>query len=153
MKNEELARRVIDKYVDELADVPASRNHHASFDGGLLVHLETTFAVAKKYFPQNEKLKFLALVHDIGKARVYSKQNDEWVHKKPDVDHILHTIIMLKDAGVELDDETLNALQFHHGGWSNFKGSGGRLAIKLHFCDMMACRMEEKRMKNEREVL
>lgn len=91
----------------------------------------------EKYFPQDEQLHFLALVHDLGKARVHDWDGDDIVYRKPEIDHIIHTIQMMNELGFRLTDEQLNALQFHHGGWSAFKGTMAELAVKLHFCDMM----------------
>lgn len=140
--DEELAREVINCFLKEIMIAPASRGHHNNFKGGLIKHLENTLEFAKKYFPKEDKLHFLALIHDIGKAREYEIKDDKIYFKFPPVDHIIHTIDMLKSLDIDLDDEELNAIQMHHGGWSPFKGDLCQLAIKLHFCDMMAVNRE-----------
>lgn len=159
MKDEALALEIIKHYKHELEDKPASRFSHNNFRGGLLEHLFNTLNVAKEFFPFDSKLHFLALLHDLGKCRCYKWINNKEgkeiaIHETPSVDHILHTIVMIIDYGIELDDYDLNALQFHHGGWSGFKGFMDELAIKLHFCDMMAVKIEGgiKDILEEREL-
>lgn len=146
--DEKLGRKILEKFEKELKMKPASMNHHNNFFGGLLQHLENTLFFAKKYFPNEEKLHFLALIHDIGKAREYEIKNDNIFFTFPPVDHILYTLQMLNEEGIFLDREELNALQMHHGGWSPFKTDLCPLAIKLHFCDMMAVDKENRRRFN-----
>ena len=135
---EESARKILEYFNREIKNAPCSEKHHLNVRGGLLKHLENVFLVADKYFSDNQ-LIFLALIHDIGKARVYTMdKNGVITYKSPNIDHIIHTITMLNEYGIKLTDEELNAIQFHHGGWSNFKGDMTELAIKLHFCDMIA---------------
>jgi hypothetical protein len=133
-----LANRILKYFDDELKDKPCSEKHHLNVKGGLNKHLVNVYRIAEKYFPEDEQLHFLALIHDIGKARVYLFDNDKIIYKEPNIDHIINTIQMLSEYYIRLTDEELNALQFHHGGWSGFKGEMTELAIKLHFCDMMA---------------
>jgi hypothetical protein len=145
--DENFGREILRRYEKELMDAPASRSHHNNFRGGLLRHLENTLHFAKKYFPDEEELYFLALVHDIGKAREYVVKNEEIFFTYPPIDHIIHTLKMLWEEGIVLDDYELNAIQMHHGGWSPFKTDLCSLAVKLHFCDMMAVDLENKSEK------
>lgn len=125
--------------MSEIKDKPASSKHHNNFKGGLLEHLENTLHFAKKHFPEEPELHFLALIHDIGKAREYCYDKEEIIRTYPPVDHIIQTINMLNEFGLNLTKEELNSIQMHHGGWSPFSKSDlCELAIKLHFCDMMA---------------
>ena len=136
-----MAEEIIENFKFEINASPCSQKHHLNRVGGLKKHLYNVFYEACHYFERDDQLKFLALIHDIGKARVYKwggEKGSEIMFRKPDVDHILHTINMLNEFGLELTNDELNALQFHHGGYSNFKGNMNELAIKLHFCDMMA---------------
>ena len=146
MRNEESARKIIKHFKDEISDLPACRKHHNNIKWGLIQHMENTLYFAKKYFPDDDQLHFMALIHDLGKARRYYWDGNEIKHRKPDVDHHFHTIVMLYEYGIRLTEEELNAIQFHHGGFSPFNGEHTKLAIKLHFCDMMAV---EKEMKNK----
>lgn len=128
----------------EIQTAPCSRGHHLNCKGGLMIHTINVSDNAKKYFPDDDTLFFLATIHDIGKARVYKFVNGIIEFIKPEADHILHTITMLAEIGITLTSEELNALQFHHGGWSNFKGEMTPLAVKLHFCDLLATVEETK---------
>lgn len=147
-RNEELGIQIIEHFMDELADAPAARKHHNSFKGGLLDHLNNTLHFAKKHFPDDNRLHFMAIIHDVGKAREYGWEETEEGEFRiyrtwPNIDHILHTICMLHEYGIRLTHEELNALQMHHGGWSPFKRADlCELAVKLHFCDMMAVDLE-----------
>jgi hypothetical protein len=137
--DEKSAKLILEHYKYELKDVPCSEKHHLNIKGGLILHLYNVLTYAKKYFPDDNELHFMALVHDIGKARVYHINDDNIIRRsEPEVDHILHTISMLARVDIHLTDTQLNALQFHHGGWSGFKGNLTEMAVKLHFCDMMA---------------
>lgn len=142
-KNEKLAWKVLDFFKDEIKDKPASIKHHMNMKDGLKYHLQNVLFASKKYFPDDEQLHFFALVHDIGKAREYTiTKEGRFDYASPSINHIIHTIEMLHEFGIKLTPEELNALQFHHGGWSLFKGNLTKLAIKLHFCDMMAVNHE-----------
>jgi hypothetical protein len=157
--DEKLGMEILKRYEKEIMDAPASRSHHNNFKGGLLQHLENTLFFTKKYFPEESELHFLALVHDIGKCREYvikvgisivpDKYDYTIGYAYPPVDHIIHTLKMLWEEGIVLDDYELNAIQMHHGGWSPFKTDLCSLAVKLHFCDMMAVDLENR--EGERE--
>lgn len=138
LRNESSARSILQHFYREIKDKPASIKQHNNFKGGLLLHLENTFEVAKRYFPNDLVLQFLALIHDIGKARRYIVVNDIFDYRQPMVDHLIYTLEMLHEYGIELNIEELNALQMHHGGFSFFKDKMTPLAVKLHFCDSLA---------------
>ena len=138
-RNELNARKILQVYQAEIAGAACSKSHHLNVKGGLLIHLKDVLAVAKEYFPYDQDLHFLALLHDIGKARTYKTTETGFItYATPDVDHTINTIVMLERAGVVLSPEELNSLQFHHGGYSKFDGQPGELAMKLHFCDNLA---------------
>ena len=144
-KNEKGAREILHFFANELKDATCSRSHHLSEKGGLLTHLENTFNVAKRYFPEDNVLQFLALIHDIGKARTYTDYADaegKFDFKRPHTDHTVNTFIMLGEYGISLSPEEVNAIQFHHGGWSRYDGDMTELAVKLHFCDSLATASE-----------
>ena len=146
-KNASSAKLILEHFKKEISGKPASINNHNNFKNGLIQHLENTFHIANKYFPNDELLHFMALIHDLGKARRYYWDGDEPKHTIPNVDHHFNTIVMLYEYGMKLTQEELNAIQFHHGGWSPFKGEMSELGIKLHFCDMMAVNIEKSLAK------
>jgi hypothetical protein len=148
-EEEKQVEGVLQYFLEELHDAPASEKHHLNTKGGLLKHLDNTLKVAKEFFPNDKELQFLAATHDIGKARTYGWEGDKVIFKEPNTDHILNTIIMLCEYNVQLLPDQINALQFHHGGWSGFKGMPNELGAKLHFCDLVATIREEKGEKNE----
>ena len=138
-RNLEEAEKIIHYYWQEIKDTPCSYGHHFNRRGGLEEHQQNVVSIAIKYFPKDNRLQFLARVHDIGKSQVYDiDENEKISYKSPSVDHFIATVSMLESVDVGLDDEELNAIQFHHGGWSPFKGQMTELAVKLHFCDLLA---------------
>lgn len=129
------AEKIIHSHIAELKDTPCSLSHHLNKKGGLIVHLNNVMSIAKEYFPNDETLIALALVHDIGKARVY-KFDADIIRFVSRVDHVIHTMDMIKESNYDLTPEECIALKMHHGGWSSFKGIDmNELACKLHFVD------------------
>jgi hypothetical protein len=147
----ENVHKILVYFQDEILGAPCSKGHHYAFKGGLPMHLDHVLDNAKMYFPKDLRLQFLAGIHDIGKARVYrfvERNGKETIeYRKPEVDHIIHTIAMLAEVGVILGTCELHALQFHHGGWSQFKGDLNPIAVKLHFCDLLATSIESGCLK------
>lgn len=141
------AEFIKDMYKRELRNAPCSRKHHLNKPGGLLEHLSNVKNAAITLDPKDFQCIALSDIHDIGKARsykiVWKGNNYEILDVIPNVDHIIHTVNMIASAGLKLTDEELNALQMHHGGWSGLKGEMSELAIKLHYCDMMAMLKEK----------
>ena len=149
IRNVDLAKQVLTEYKKELIDAPASKGHHLNVRGGLLRHLHNVYKVAKHYFPKDKQLQFIALIHDIGKAMVYkwvevegNNHEMEIKYTSPTVDHNYWTVKMLEEIGIKLTAEELNAIQFHHGGWSKYRGTMTLLAVKIHFCDNYAATCE-----------
>lgn len=141
------AQKVYEKFYKEIHEAPCSEKHHLNKKGGLLEHLTHTYRIAQELEPYNETLIALAWVHDVGKCRTYTfKEDGTPTYATPSVNHHLNTIAMIYEAGVTLTQEELNALQYHHGGWSPFayKGQATELGVKLHYCDWLATVREEK---------
>ena len=135
------AEKIHEMFYEEIHKAPCSTSHHLNMEGGLIIHLNNVRDIAIELDPTNEKLIALAWIHDIGKVRTYSfKEDGSITYTVPNVDHHLNTITMLGEVGIILTQEELNAIQFHHGGYSPFanKGQACELAIKLHYCDWLA---------------
>jgi len=152
------ANLILELYESELKDAPCSKVHHLNVRGGLMRHLLHVGIEAIELDPMNETLTALAFIHDIGKARTYkiSKHvvagviEDKIEYVEPAVDHLINTIAMIEEVHEytehHLTQEELHALQYHHGGFSPFaianKSPHGtvltELAIKLHYCDILA---------------
>lgn len=142
---EETAISILGHFGKEFENAPCSKAHHLNIRGGLCKHSYNVLSYAKQYFPKDKRLHFLALIHDLGKVRVYYFFKDpnngkEGVdYHKPYVDHNYHTFKMLLEIGINLDVEEAKAIKMHHGGWSpEPQIRMNELGIKLHFCDMMA---------------
>ncbi len=132
------AERIINDHMRELYNKPGSSKYHSNKKGGLIKHLNNVFNVAKNQFPTDETLQALALLHDIGKGRVYDIDN-EGIRFISDVDHIVHTLNMIEESGYELPSNEKDAIIKHHGGWTKPNNIFmDELAIRLHYCDHIA---------------
>lgn len=132
------AEKIIHYHIAELKDAPCSIGHHLNRKGGLMIHLNNVMKIAKTYFPDEETLHAVSLIHDVGKARVYKIDHD-CIMFISNIDHVFHTLDMIKEADYDITEEERNAIHFHHGGWSPFKDIRmSELAIKLHFVDNLS---------------
>ena len=148
------AKKVYESYKDKYLSAPAAKAYHCNWKGGLLEH---TINVIKHCYElckedEQDEMIYLGLIHDLGKIRVYKFAFDtrtgmEKVEYDSDIDHTYHTIHMLANIDVKLSEEELNAIVYHHGGWSlkNEWIHPNRFAILLHAADMLSVRKEEKK--------
>lgn len=141
---------------------PASTKYHLSESGGLCQH---SLNVAMCY-PYDDK--FLPLFHDLGKVGFYTTElrnakNDkgEWVKvsyytcddKTLPLGHEMRTIYLLTRF-VELTEEEICAIMYHHGGFGNAVKGGDfaiqnawkkfQKALELHIADLKATYIFEK---------
>lgn len=143
-RTEKGAKKILEHFGYEFENAPCSKSHHLNYRGGLKEHSYNVLKYAKKYFPDDKNLHFLALIHDLGKMKVYyfyrtDDRNELVDYKKPYIDHNYYTFKLLKDIGVSLSHEEAKAIKMHHGGWSQEPHIPmNELGVKLHFCDMMA---------------
>lgn len=138
------AERIINEHISELYDKPCSLVYHLNRKGGLMIHLNNVMMIAKEYFPNDETVIALALIHDIGKAREYMWDSEGMRRVNGSKEHTLHTIDMISESGYELIPDELTAIKFHHGGFSDIKPiEMNELAIKLHFCDHLSTVREQ----------
>ncbi|MHA1169370.1 MAG: HD domain-containing protein, partial [Candidatus Hodarchaeales archaeon] len=129
--------KVLNEYWEQMMKAPAAKSHHSNYKGGLAVH---TFNVLchvidlcqKSDDIDFEKIVFLALIHDIGKLDCYKIEDKvivisnnmgminpfSGIEHSGSMDHIFYTILRLQKIGIYLDEEEMNALVNHHGGWS-----------------------------------
>lgn len=126
------AEEIIQFHIAELYDKPASLMYHLNKKGGLMIHLNNVWKLAVEYFPNDETLQALALIHDIGKGRTYKFDKDGFRYVDGP-DHVEHTINMITESGYDLIEEEIVALKMHHGGWAPFKISMNELAINYTF--------------------
>jgi len=152
--------------LDDFWTKPASLGRHCNWVGGLAEHTLNVLKVMRmlyndcRYvvgFGKDEAL-FMTVIHDLGKIKVYG-----YVQREGDVvpvkgvvdemgDHNWYTLQILSELGIVLTDRQLNALIYHHGGWSGqsvanlvFKRSieMNRLAVLLHCADLIASQVFE----------
>jgi hypothetical protein len=148
---------VLYNYWDEMLKKPASESHHSSYRGGLAKHTYNVLKIGKSLMKlplkerkiEEEKFLFLCLIHDLGKIDCYEvcygeRGEEQFRHRKGAMDHVFHTILRLQHLKIHLNEEGMNALVHHHGGWSiDTRGRGNQYAILLHCADMLAVRLEE----------
>lgn len=138
------AKRIIHEHMNELHDKPCSISYHLNFNGGLMVHLNNVMRLSTEFFPNDENLASLALVHDIGKARIYKWIDDSFAYVSGSKDHALYTVDMIEESKYDLTEEEVVAIKMHHGGWAPFKDiQMNELAIKLHFVDNLSTIQEK----------
>ena len=137
------AENIIHFHIREVRDAPCSISHHLNKKGGLIIHLNNVMNLAKEFFADDETLQAMALIHDVGKSRTYKIDNGE-IRYVSDIDHVFHTIDMIKEAGYDLTEEERNAILLHHGGFTDPKPTKMcELCIKLHMCDHLSTVREQ----------
>lgn len=139
------ALKMYDAYKQQIKTEPSSKSHHGAYEGGLYDHTDNVMnAVRVLYDPYmsllserpftEEKAEYAAFLHDLGKIMQH--------HIKPYRPHYIWIFDMLKDQHIEVDQELVNAIYHHHGGWGP-SGELTPLAIFLHACDMWASQVME----------
>jgi len=128
IKDDQLRKGVSDylmEYWDSMSKAPASRSFHHAYTGGLLNHIIEVCWIGERIIDAcsldvNKDHYFAAaLLHDIGKAKLYRK-NDEgkWEHvpQEKRLDHSLKPILEFTiKTGVCLPEEVQVAILGHMG--------------------------------------
>jgi len=142
------------EYWDSMSKAPASRSFHHAYTGGLLNHIIEVCWIGERIIDAcsldvNKDHYFAAaLLHDIGKAKLYRK-NDEgkWEHvpQEKRLDHSLKPILEFTiKTGVCLPEEVQVAILGHMGGWSQTSVfPDDMLSTVLHCADMISSRLDE----------
>jgi 23S rRNA maturation-related 3'-5' exoribonuclease YhaM len=167
ISDEKLRTKVINIYNDllpELQSKPASTKYHHDDEGGLLRHITEVMNVClflydscpNVYRCTRDQVITAAFVHDFNKIdqyvpapewkKVKYQMNFEKV-KRPYVNETARTVCVCAEYGLFLDDVVMNAVTFHHGGWSTDSSSPNgyvqssditALAALLHAADLVS---------------
>ena len=140
------AHKIYSAHKQQFRTFPSSKAHHGAYEGGLYDHTDNVMqCVRVLYTPYMsllrehpftvEKAEYTAFLHDFGKIPQQTI--------KPFKMHYFWIFDMLKDLDIEVDDEMVNALFHHHGGWGP-SGELNPLAVFIHACDMWASQVMEK---------
>lgn len=168
-------RRVLDMLDTETGSnyftAPASTrsSHHSAFPGGLVHHslyvAINIHALAKDLCPSTfdaNKLTFVALFHDLGKAGdgvlpYYEVEESDWHRNRGNMfrrserisymEHSLGSLYLLQKHGICLDIDEFIAIKIHDGQYveenRSYSMKEPNLALLLHWADLWACRMEK----------
>jgi len=148
----EKTKKIFDKFKIGFSMSPAARNNHCNYIGGLAVHTYNVMKYCYELCKDDEldEMLYLAFIHDLGKIKVYRISKDirtrcDKIEYASDIDHVFFTLQLLSSIGITLSDDELNAIVYHHGGWSLKRDwiKPNRYAILLHAADMLAIRQEE----------
>ncbi len=147
---------------DMIGDIPASIKWHHTYRGGLLQHTkEVAFFVSQAYNQELHQMSLndllvLAWVHDLNKVGRYKeipaddwRRGDRYKSKYGEFEHedkiyineTAEVVSVCSGLGIQLTNEQLHALTFHHGGWAadrDVNATKHPAAILLHYADMMS---------------
>jgi putative nucleotidyltransferase with HDIG domain len=159
------------KDLDKLGyfDAPASASNHLNFESGLILHSANVLKVALKLNESleanitEESIIISALFHDLGKAKVFDK--DEYVpnilksgsishtkpyernKERPPIDHDVMSIAILQQY-ISLTEDEMVAILYHNGLYvplgRSIIGKETKLYMIIHWADMWASRVIEK---------
>ena len=163
--NENLKEKVIKMYdgiAEEFAYWPASVKFHHNTRGGLQQHTIEVIENGLKIFHAFEDefkkklitesdVVFVCFIHDFEKLSKYvdnkKYDSDNWQanvyefqydYNKTDCHDSAKVVNICAKSGIALSDKQLNALCYHHGGWTKDAGKMHALAVLLHMADLMS---------------
>ena len=151
--------KVYDEVFIELKTKPAAVRFHHTEPGGLLRHTTEVVNIALNIYNGNKGLIELSrddvilvsFIHDFNKLYKYCSETEQWKIKKGQLFTYSEKISMEETAetvwrcsimGLELNELQINAISYHHGGWT----AGGTinsgmmtpLGVVLHAADMLS---------------
>lgn len=154
---------------DRMKNVPAAVRWHHDEIGGLYRHTKEVIEIALKFYNalrQDFERRFIleddvilvAFIHDLEKLDKYKFNGDynpglkytkgytetqfKFNYDKTDMNDTAQVVRICYKYGLELKDTHVNALTFHHGGWSvDTKGNLTPLAALLHSADLISANM------------
>lgn len=179
--NREGMEDLIDAMVDGgFFQAPASTQFHGAYEGALAEHSMNVLHCAEKlgvawlggaeYNKIQDSVIICALLHDLGKAGQFGKplytpnilKSGKPSDSKPfqtnkDLVTLPHEIVSCIEATkyIDLTEEEQNAIAWHNGLYGCFKydiqGKESILYMLIHFADMWASRVIEKKEKESEE--
>jgi len=160
---------------EDFFTAPASTKYHGSHEGGLLEHSLNVYNCLKKSIEINglqdtyndESIAIAALFHDLCKINLYVKgtrnvkENGQWIQKEIyehderfPCGHGEKSVIILQNF-IRLTADEILSIRAHMGGFDSSVRAGEyfigkifercKLALLLHFADMEATYLLEKR--------
>jgi len=149
---------------DELVNKPASVKYHHKNKGGLGRHTREVMEQAITMYNINPELYACTLdqvilasfVHDFNKLDKYNElpvgdwrrqpkygaKEFEYSSSKIRMNETADVVLYCAKHGLILDELVVNAVTYHHGGWSaDFKdsvGSMSRIAVLIHSADLIS---------------
>lgn len=163
--NENLKEKVLklyDEVKDEVSHWPASIRYHHNYQGGLEKHTIEVLDNALKIFKLFEQdfrkklvtesdVVLVCFIHDLEKLTKYNNNKNydrdnwqanvyefEYNRNKLDAHDSARVVNICAKYGISLSDKQLNALCYHHGGWTKDAGQLHALAVLLHMADLMS---------------
>lgn len=163
--NDNLKEKVLKLYTDiseGFSHWPASIKYHHNYLGGLEKHtIEVMESALKifKIFEQEFRKKLITesdivlvcFIHDLEKLTKYSDNkdydSDNWKanvyeftynNNKIDSHDSAKVVNICAKYNICLSEKQLNALCYHHGGWTKDSGKMHALAVLLHMADLMS---------------
>lgn len=154
--------------IEEFTTKPASIRGHHKWPGGMYEHVQQTMAIALELYQAHpdwykcstDEVLVAAFIHDFNKIGVYRRTKEDWKIRKGQLFEWDPSIIEMSDAGkatwlcaqygIGLSAHVVNAVAFHHGGWSsecaNVYSTKGQvqmtpLAHLIHYADMMSSKV------------
>lgn len=145
------ALQIYKVYEEGFLTAPGAKFYHCNFNGGLAVHTHNVIQFLTEICNEKElhEMIFLGFIHDLGKIMTYKFIQNYKGQTVPDydsdIDHTYWTLQLLAKVNIVLDESQLNAIVYHHGGWSlkNQYIHPNRKAILLHCADMLAVNLEQ----------
>jgi len=172
MTNQKYKNALLSLYNDieaPLIVMPAAVRWHHSEEGGLYRHIkEVIEAGLKLYNVLRDDLRKRAItesdvvlvgfIHDLEKLDKYKKNKHyepgrkyekgyketafTYNYDKPDMNDTAQVVRLCAQHGLILSDAQLNAITFHHGGWSlDSRGKMDPLAVLLHSADLISANL------------
>ena len=165
VSDSELKSKLLNLYgrvKEEFATKPASVKHHHDKKGDLGRHVMEVMHIALTIYNANpswykctrDDVITAAFVHDFDKLGryvpseawrqlpKYGSQMFQYDKEKLRLNGTAETISFCACCGLILSPLIINAITFHHGGWSVDASAGGGalkpLAVLLHFADMLS---------------
>lgn len=154
---------------EQMKSIPAAIRWHHSEIGGFYRHTKEVIEIALSFYNVlkqdferrlilEDDVILVAFIHDLEKLDKYKFNNDydpgrKWEkgyketqftfnYDKIDMDDVAQVVRYCYRYGIELKDIHLNAITYHHGGWSiDPKGKLTPLAVLLHSADLMSTNM------------
>lgn len=125
------------EFAPKMKELPASTRFHHWWKGGLLEHVVEVMnysamiiqgmSTLQEGLPGLDKALILAFVHDLDKVGRYVPNTRRWPkgpfradEDRPICESSGLIFRMVQPFGIDLDEDMLHAITFHHGGWAEY---------------------------------